>query len=273
MVKSSLCDYSDSYLLIEGRITIIGEGDNATIRQTDERNKGVIFKNGASFINYKSEINNTEINNAKDTDIIMLLYNLIEYTDNYSKTSPILWQYYKHEPNNNLTDSESFKCKLKIAGNTPADGNKIFKQFLENSIEMPLINWEANAILTWLSTSAVARRFVLTDAKLCVAVVNLSISDNGKLLQQLKSGFKGTINWNKYQSNPKNIAQNRYLNHLVDPNFQELNRLFVLSFEKEDYWTSHSEYYLAKVEIKNYNVMVNGKRFFEQPINNDSKTY
>ena len=140
MVKSSLCDYCDSYILIEGRITIIGEGDDATARQTVERNKGVIFKNGASFINYKSEINNTEIDNAKDTDIIMLLYNLIEYSDNYSKTSPVLWQYYKHEPNDNLTDSELFKCKLKITGNTPADGNKIFKQFLENSLEMPLIN-------------------------------------------------------------------------------------------------------------------------------------
>ena len=65
MVKSSLCDYCDSYILIEGRITIIGEGDDATARQTDERNKGVIFKNGALFINYKSEINNTEIDNAK----------------------------------------------------------------------------------------------------------------------------------------------------------------------------------------------------------------
>ena len=83
MVKSSLCDYCDSYILIEGRITIIGEGDDATARQTVERNKGVIFKNGASFINYKSEIDNTEIDNAKDTDIIMLLYNLIEYSDNY----------------------------------------------------------------------------------------------------------------------------------------------------------------------------------------------
>ena len=70
----------------------------------------------------------------------MLMYDLIEYSDNYSKTSPILWQYYKHEPSDNLTDSESFKCKLKITGNTPADGNKIFKQFLENSLEMPLIN-------------------------------------------------------------------------------------------------------------------------------------
>ena len=162
MVKSSLCDYCDSYILIEGRITIIGEGDDATARQTVERNKGVIFKNGASFINYKSEINNTEIDNAKDTDIIMLLYNLIEYSDNYSKTSPVLWQYYKHEPNDNLTDSELFKCKLKITGNTPADDNKIFKQFLENSLETPLINWEANTILTWLST------LVSSCKKICI---------------------------------------------------------------------------------------------------------
>ena len=90
----------------------------------------------------------------------------------------------------------------------------------------------------------------------------LSTQNNAKLFQQLKSGFKRTIYWNKYQSNLKTYAQNRYLNHEVDPNFQRVNRLFVLSFENKADRTSHSEYYLPKVETKNYNVMIDGKNVF-----------
>ena len=86
--------------------------------------------------------------------------------------------------------------------------------------------------------------------------IKMSTQDNTKLLQQLKSSFKRTINWNKYQSDPKTYAQNRYLNHLVDPNFQGLNRLFVLSFYNEDDRKSHSNYYLLKVTIKDYNAMI-----------------
>ena len=143
---------------------------------------------------------------------------------------------------------------------------------------MPLINCEANLILTWskecvITTSTGEGKFAITDTKLYVAVVTLSTQDNAKLLQQLKSGFKRTINWNKYQSSIKTYAQNRYLNHLVNPSFQGVNRLFVLSFENEDDRTSHSTYYLPKVEIKDYNVMIDGKNFFDQPINSDLKTY
>ena len=82
MLKSSLCDYSDAYILLKGRITVTGVGDDAAARQADERNKGVMFKNSAPFTNCKSEINNTEIENAKDIDIVMPMYHLIEYSDN-----------------------------------------------------------------------------------------------------------------------------------------------------------------------------------------------
>ena len=82
-----------------------------------------MFKNCALFIYCKSEINNTEIDNAKDIDIVMSMYNLIEYSNNYSKTSGSLWQYYKDEPHDNLSDSESFKSKVKTTGNTPNNGN------------------------------------------------------------------------------------------------------------------------------------------------------
>ena len=109
-------------------------------------------------------------------------------------------------------------------------------------------------------------KFQITETKLYVPVVTLSTQGNAKLLQQLKSGFKSTINWNKYESNIKTFAQKRYLNHLINPSFQGVNRLFVLSFENEDGRTSHSTYYLPKVEIKDYNVMIDGKNFFDQPI-------
>ena len=108
-----MCDYSYAYILVKGRIKITGAGDDTAAGQVDGRNKGVVFKNLAPFINCKSEINNAEINIAKDIDIIMPMYNLIEYSDNYSETSRSLWQYYKDEPNDNLTDSESFKSKIK----------------------------------------------------------------------------------------------------------------------------------------------------------------
>ena len=146
MLKSSLYYYSDAYILVKGTITITGAGaDNAT-RQVDERNKGVIFNNCTPLINTfmrsksmdwflydnglrhervncKSKINNTETDNAKDIDIVMPMYNLIEYSNSYSKTSGRLWQYYNNKPNDNLADSERFKSKVKITGNTPANGN------------------------------------------------------------------------------------------------------------------------------------------------------
>ena len=143
---------------------------------------------------------------------------------------------------------------------------------------MPLINCEANLLLTWskdcvISSATGETKFKITETKLYVPVVTLSTQDNAKLLQQLKSGFKRTINWNKYESNIKTFAQNRYLNYLINPSFQGVNRLFVLSFENKNDRTSHSTYYLPKVEIKDYNVMIDGKIFFNQPINSDLKTY
>ena len=83
MLKSSLYYYSDAYILVKGTITITGAGDDAAARQADERIKGVVSKNFAPFINCKSEINNTERDNAKDIDTVMPMYNLIEYSDSY----------------------------------------------------------------------------------------------------------------------------------------------------------------------------------------------
>ena len=116
-------------------------------------------------------------------------------------------------------------------------------------------------------------KFSITETKLYVPVVTLSTQGDAKLLQQLKSGFKATINWNKYESNVKTFAKNRYLNYLINPSYQGVNRLFVLSFEDEDQRKSHSTYHLPKVEAKDYNVMIDGRNFFDQPINSMTKTY
>ena len=143
---------------------------------------------------------------------------------------------------------------------------------------MPLINCEVSLILTWPSTCIItnstgAGTFEITDTKLYVPVITLSHQDNGKLLQQLKLGFKRVINLNKYLSKPELLAQNPNLNHLVAPSFQGVNRLFVLVLENDTQRTSHSGYYLQNVEIKNYNVMINGENFFDQPIKNNKVTY
>ena len=292
MLKSSLCDYSDAYILVKGKITIAGTGNDAAARQADERNKGVIFKNCAPFINCISEINNTQIDNAKDIDIVMPMYNLIEYSDNYAKTTGSLWQYFRDEPvddddDDNIEDSKSFKYKTKITGKTPNDDNEkdveimVPLKYLSNfwrTLEMPLINCEVNLILTWSSTCVItesngAGTFAITDTKLYVPVVTLSTQENTKFFQQLKSGFKRVINWNKYLSKPELLAQNLNLNHLVEPSFQGVNRLFVLAFEGDDNRTAHDSYYLPTVEIKDYNIMVNGENFFDQPIKNNKVTY
>ena len=161
MLKSRLCDYSDAYILVKGTITIVGAGADAAARQADERDKGVVVKNCAPFTNCISEKNNTQVDNAKDIDIVMPMYTLIEYSDNYAKTSGILWQYYRDEPNDNLANSESFKFKVKITGKTPnADNEKDVEimvplKCLSNfwrTLEIPLINCEVNLILTWSST-------------------------------------------------------------------------------------------------------------------------
>ena len=131
---------------------------------------------------------------------------------------------------------------------------------------MPLINCEV------INNSTGEGKFKITDAKLYVSIVTLSTQDNAKLLEQLKSSFKRTINWRRYQSEPKTYARNRHLNHLINSSFQKVIRLFVLFFENEDDRKSHSTYYLPKVEIKDYNVMIDGKNLCNQPILKHMKT-
>ena len=120
---------------------------------------------------------------------------------------------------------------------------------------MPLINCEVEIILTWLANCVIiyndaanqASTFIITEINLYAPVVTLSTQDNAKLLPQLKSGFKRTINWNKYLSKPELLGQNANLNHLIEPSFQGINRLFVLAFENDAQRTSNKRYYIPNV--------------------------
>ena len=140
---------------------------------------------------------------------------------------------------------------------------------------MPLINCEVNLILTWSAKCVIIYTdatnqiltFTITEANLHVPVVTLSTQGNAKLLPQLKSGFKRTISWNKYLAKPELLAQNSNLNHLIESSFQGVNRLFVLSFQHDndnDWRTSNKRYYIPNVEIKDYNVMIDGKNFLKK---------
>ena len=189
MLKFSLCDYSDAYILVKGTITV--NNTAAADADANNTNKKVIVKNCIIFTGCISEVNNTQIDNAKDLDIVMPMYNLIEYSNNYAKTSGSLWQYCKYIPavdnnnaianftENNLTDS--FNFKVKMTGQTGDDGTKNVEimvplKYLSNfwrTIEMFLINCEINLILTWstncaiVSTNVVNQNatFAITDTK------------------------------------------------------------------------------------------------------------
>ena len=116
-------------------------------------------------------------------------------------------------------------------------------------------------------------KFQIKDTKLYVPVVTLSTEDDNNFLEQLKSGFKRTIKWNKYRSEMTNQTKNNNLNYLIDPTFTKVNRLFVLSFENENDRTSFSKYYVPNVQIKDFNVLIDGKSFFDIPIKNGEETY
>ena len=135
---------------------------------------------------------------------------------------------------------------------------------------MALINCEINLILTWSANcfiidSPVANQvptFPITDTKLYVPAITLSAQDNAKPLQKLKSCFKRTINWNKYQLKVTVQEQNRYLDYLLDPRFQGVNNILFYNISQ----ASYKRYYLPQVEVKDYKVMIDGWEFFNQPV-------
>ena len=213
MLRSSLCDYSDAYILVKGNITVNNTAAEGTA--ASYTNKKVIFKNCASFTSDKTKINNTEIDNVEYTDIVMPMYNFIEYSDNYSKTSGSLWQYCKEMPalgyndaiidfnGANATDSFSFKAKITCQTNN--NGIITIEMMLAlkyvsnvwRALQMSLINceielvfgWSANCVIIYTNVADQVFTFTITETNLYVPVATLSTQDNSKLLPQLKDGF------------------------------------------------------------------------------------
>ena len=250
---------------VKGKITVTNPNDNANF------NKELTLKNNAPFISCISKINGELVENAEDLDIVMPMYNLLEYSKSYEKTSGSLFNYYRDEPkehtigagnntiNISIRSSKSFDYKTEITGSLDAGEDEkddvtiaIPLKYLGNfwrSLDIPLINCEITLILPWYKECVLVDRafrgppadainsptdakFEITDCKLYVPVVTLSAENDNKLLKQLKSGFRRSIKLNKYMSQMSNQNKNNNLNYLIDTTFSNVNRLFVLSFEK-----------------------------------------
>ena len=270
MLRSSLYDYSGAYMLVKGNISV--NNTAAAGSDANNTNKKVIFKNCGSVTDCISKIDNTQVDNAEDIDTVMPMYNVIEYSDHYSKTSGSLWQYCNGiSAVNNSGDivdfnganaTDSFNFKAKVTGQTDDDGQKnnvetmVSLKYLSNfsrTLEMSLINYEVDLILTWSANCVIVytnvanqdATFEITEINLYVPVVTLSTQDYAKLLSQLKSGFERTISWNKYLSKPELLRRNPNSNHLVEPSFLGVNvgvnRLFVLAFENDAQITSNKD--------------------------------
>ena len=241
--ESSLRDYSDAYILVTGSIT--ATPNNAATQ--------VVFKNCVPFEKCRTEINETFVDETDFINITMPMYNLIEYSDNYSDTSGSLWQFRRDEIVNNADvsndNASSFKYKANLIGNTENNGTKngvkivVPLKYLTNfwrSLEMPLINCKVELSSKWyercLLTAATTAIFTITDAKLYVPIVTLSIEDNSKLTKLLNEGFKRPIYWNEYKVTPNKTVEIaavndvKYITELLDSSCPGVKRLFVLAY-------------------------------------------
>ena len=222
------------------------------------------------------------------------MYNLIEYSDNCSDTSGSLWQFKRdeteedvdetvnaqHTPNN----SSSFKYKSSFITNRKGAKIAVPLKYLSNiwiSLEMRLFNCKIELSLKWyesctLFSAGNAVTFAITDTKRYVLVVTLKIEDNGKLSKLLSERFKRSVYWNKYQTILKDHASNSNIRERLDASFQEVNKLFVLAYTRGDNVTnenSYRKYFLARLKIKNYNIEIDGRNFYDQSINDLIKQY
>ena len=327
MLRSNLCDYSDAYYYIcdyymhySITVTAPGVNDNANnIR--DKRNRLVILINNVPFVSCITRINGELIEDADDLDIVMSMYNLLEYSKNYRKTIGSLYNYYRDELSDNADDnnfdnikvvnSNTFKYKNKIIGNTynvnaGADGYDVNKngtqevelaipvKYLGNfwrALNIPLIScevslelkWDKNCVITSLEqrdigggnrdNAPTGATLAINDCKLYVPAVTLSKDDEIKLLTNLKSGFKREIIRNKYRSQMTTEAINNNLNILIDPAFTNVNRLFVLAYQTANDRQSFSQFYLPRVMVKDFNVIIDKLAFFDLPIKTEEEAY
>ena len=231
----------------------------------------------------------------------MPMYNLIEYLDNYQDSSAILYQYKRDEPPDDdaISDlttnaSRSFKYKVSLLGN-PVVADNIAKinvkvvvplKYLSNffrSLEMPLINCKIKLNLTCkkecvLSTDAGDAVFIINDTKMYVPVVTLSKEDNKDFFEQQNKGIQRSIYWNEYKT--KELTENadanvfKYIN--LYPSFQGVNRLFVMAYNRVDRQPTRNgqqKYYLPRISLNKYNVIIDRRNFYDNPIESDIEKY
>ena len=236
VLKPNLSDYAEAHILVDGTIRA-ANAVNAT---------RLALKNCEPFTKCNLEINDEHGDTAENLDIVMPMYNLIEYSDNYQDSSATLYQYKRDKPPNdnaNLTadNSTSFKYKVNLLGNigeADLDNAHVGRlnvkivvplKYLSNffrSLEMPLINCKIKLNLTWkkecvLSTADDDAVFIITDTKLYVPVVTLSKEDNKDFIEQQNKGFQRSIYWNEYKTKEKtedaDANATKYIN--LDPSF------------------------------------------------------
>ena len=235
VIKPNLCDYSDAYILVIGNI------------QNKRANSVVAFENCGPFRTCDVTINDEHVEKAEDLDIVMPMYNLLEYSDNYQDSTGSLYQFKRDEPPDdnadvaNNTSSLVYKSKL-ISGTDDNNVNNVklvvplkYVSSFFRSLEIPLVNCRIDLELTWhkvciiSSVNAAAVQvvsFMITNTKLYVPVVTLSTKDNNKLTKQLNDGFKRTIYWNQYVSKPfteQAANKARITRFALDAAFQGVN--------------------------------------------------
>ena len=291
VLKPNLCDYAEAYILIDGTIRVAAANANTKLA----------LKICARFTKCNLEINDEHVNTAENLDITMSMHNLIEYSDNYQDSSATLYQYKRDEPpeanaiNDLTTDTlSSFKYKVELLGDPVLDGNiakrsvkvDVPLKYLSNffkSLEMSLINCKIKLNLTWkkecvLSNQDGAAVFIINDTKMYVPVVTLSKEDNKDFIEQHNKGFQRSIYWNEYKT--KEINENADANvfkHInLDPSFQGVNRLFVVAYYRVDGQPTRNgqqKYYLPRIDLEKYNVIIDGRNFYDNPIESDIEKY
>ena len=291
VLKPNLCDYAEAYILIDGIIRAAAANANTRLA----------LKNCAPFTKCNLEINDEHVDTAENLDITMPMYNLIEYSYNYQDSSATLYQYKRDEPpeDNTIADltvnnSSSFKYTVSLLGNPVLDGNirkrsvkvVVPLKYLSNFfrlLEMPLINCKIKLNLTWkkecvLSTDAGNAVFIINDTKMYVPVVTLSKEDNKDFIEEQNKGFQRSIYWNEYKT--KEINENadanvfKYIN--LDPSFQGVNRLFVMAYNRANGQPTRNgqqKYYLPRIDLEKYNVIIDERNFYDNPIENDIEKY
>ena len=243
VIEPNLCEYSDAYILVSGNI------------KNKSSNSVVAFKNCAPFRTCDVTINDEHVEKAEDLDIVMPMYNLLEYSDNYQDSTGSLYEFKRDEPpddNANVTNDTTslvYKSKL-ISGTDDNNVNNVklvvplkYVSSFFRSLEMPLVNCKIDLELAWhkdcIISSADAAggqvvSFMITNTKLYVPVVTLFTKDNNDLTKQLHDGFKRSIYLNQYVPKPfTEQAANKtgITRFALDAAFQGVNRLFILAFE------------------------------------------